>query len=438
MKETKEHPLNNISFFSLILVAAAATLLTIFGNTPTLAQTTLKPGLIKVNEHIYQANGFGNTVMIVTDEGNVIIDTSMAQAAKQHKKKLNSVDTGPVKYIIITHAHPDHNGGLRTWREAGTEVIAQKNQVEFLHYLTRLSGFMSLNSVRQFPRFAGFLKPRYQQMKKRGWPGNYDAKIDATILFDKEYEFELGGTKFVVFHTPGETYDQLSVWIPQYRAVHVADNFYDSFPNMYTLRGTKPRWALDYVDSINKVIKLEPEILVRGHGKPIVGKEKINKVLTRYRDAILYVHNETVKGMNEGKNVYTLMQEIKLPPELDFGESYGKVIWSIRGIYEGYAGWFDGKSSRMYDLPHEAVYPELVKLAGGADTILKKAAEYIEKGEHLRALLLTDIAIAAEPANSNVLKVRISALKKLSEQSTNSNEKGWLSSDINDQKEKLK
>jgi alkyl sulfatase BDS1-like metallo-beta-lactamase superfamily hydrolase len=438
MKETKEHPLNNIPLFSLILVVAAATLLTIFGNTPTLAQTTLKPGLIKVNEHIYQANGFGNTVMIVTDEGNVIIDTSMANTAKQHKKKLNSVDTGPVKYIIITHAHGDHNGGLRTWREAGTEVIAQKNQVEFLHYQTRLSGFMNLNTARQFPRFAGFLKPGYQRMKKRGWPGNYDAKIDATILFDKEYEFELGGTKFVVFHTPGETYDQLSVWIPRYKAVHVADNFYDSFPNMYTLRGTKPRWALDYVDSINKVIKLEPEILVRGHGKPIIGKEKINKVLTRYRDAILYVHNETVKGMNEGKNVYTLMQEIKLPPELDFGEGYGKVIWSIRGIYEGYAGWFDGKSSRMYDLPYEAAYPELVKLAGGADTILKKAAEYIEKGEHLRALLLTDIAIAAEPSNSNVLKVRISALEKLRDQSTNSNEKGWLGSDINDLKEKLK
>jgi alkyl sulfatase BDS1-like metallo-beta-lactamase superfamily hydrolase len=132
------------------------------------------------------------------------------------------------------------------------------------------------------------------------------------------------------------------------------------------------------------------------------------------------------------------MQEIKLPPDLDFGEGYGKVIWSIRGIYEGYAGWFDGNSARMYDLSHGAVYPELVKLAGGADAILKKAAEYIEKGEHLRALLLTDIAMAAEPSNSNVLNVRISALEKLRDQSTNSNEKGWLKSDINDMKKKLK
>ena len=45
--------------------------------------------------------------------------------------------------------------------------------------------------------------------------------------------------------------------------------------------------------------------------------------------------------MNAGKDVFTLMHEIKLPPELEVGEGYGNLIWSIRGIYEGYAGWFD-------------------------------------------------------------------------------------------------
>ncbi len=438
MRVFKNHLFERTPIVSMIQVAFTAVMLSIFGVTPTLAQTTLQPGLIKVNDHIYQANGFGNTILVVTEEGNVIIDTSLAGTAWQHKQNLNSVNDGPVKYVILTHAHKDHSGGLEIWREAGTEVIAQKNQVEFLHYQTRLAGFLSLNAARQFPQFSGFLQQRYQQMKNTGWPGNYDARIDATILFDKKYEFELGGTKFVLYHTPGETYDQLSVWIPQYKAVHIADNFSDSYPNMYTLRGTKPRWALEWVDSINKVIKLEPEILVRGHGDPIVGKEKINKTLTRYRDAILYVHNETVRGMNEGKDIFTLMQEIKLPSELDFGESYGKVIWSIRGIYEGYAGWFDGKSSSMYDLPHEAVYPDVVKLAGGANMIANIAAEFVEKGEYVRALLLTDIAIKAEPDNSNVLNVRISALEKLRDRSNNSNEKGWLSSDINKLREKLK
>jgi alkyl sulfatase BDS1-like metallo-beta-lactamase superfamily hydrolase len=438
MKKIKKNACQDTPLFLTAVMGFTAAILAFFSATAVPAQTTIPEGLIKVNDYIYQANGFGNTVMVITGEGNVIIDTSLANTAGQHRQKLNSVNAGPVKYVIITHAHPDHIGGLHVWNEPGTEVIAQKNQVELLHYRTRLAGFMSQNSARQFPRYAGFLKQRYDQMKEAGWPGNHDGKIDATILFDDTYEFELGSTKFVVFHTPGETYDQLSVWIPRYKAVHVADNFYDSFPNMYTLRGTKPRWALDYVDSINKVIALEPEILVRGHGDPIVGKEKIREVLTRYRKAILYVHDETVKGMNEGKNVYTLMQEIKLPQDLDFGEGYGKVIWSIRGIYEGYAGWYDGKSASMYEMPVETVYPEVVKLAGGAGAIAKTAAEYIEKGEPLRALLLADIAMAAEPGNAAVLKVRITALEKLKSQSTNSNERGWLSTDINELKEKMK
>ena len=86
--------------------------------------------------------------------------------------------------------------------------------------------------------------------------------------------------------------------------------------------------------------------------------------LTRYRDAILYVHDTTVKGMNEGKSVLTLMQEIKLPPALDIGESYGKLSWSVRGIYEGYVGWYDGNVSTMFGPPSQG-YAEVVKLAGG-------------------------------------------------------------------------
>ena len=77
-----------------------------------------------------------------------------------------------------------------------------------------------------------------------------------------------------------------------------------------------PRPALNYVESINKVLALKPEIVLPSHGVPIVGAANVQRVLTQYRDAILYVHDATVRGMNEGKDVYTLMKEIKLPPEL--------------------------------------------------------------------------------------------------------------------------
>ena len=123
-----------------------------------------------------------------------------------------------------------------------------------------------------------------------------------------------------VIETPGETPDHLTVWIPQYRAAFIGDNYYDSFPNIYTLRGTRPRWALDYVESLNSILALDPELVLPSHGQPIRGRDEIRRKLTRYRDAIQYVHDETVKGMNAGKDVWTLMNEIKLPPALDIGE----------------------------------------------------------------------------------------------------------------------
>jgi len=90
--------------------------------------TNLGNGILKINDAVYQASGFGNTFMVVTDEGNVIIDTSLVLSANAHKRALQAIDDGPVKYIILTHGHPDHIGGVGVWKEAETEVIAQENQ----------------------------------------------------------------------------------------------------------------------------------------------------------------------------------------------------------------------------------------------------------------------------------------------------------------------
>src|SRR5258706_15881971 len=86
---------------------------------------------LKINDSIYQAIGFGNTFLVTTPEGNVIIDTSMPQIARRHQRLLKAVSGGPGKYIILTHGHGDHTGGGPLWKEAGTHVIAPRNHREF-------------------------------------------------------------------------------------------------------------------------------------------------------------------------------------------------------------------------------------------------------------------------------------------------------------------
>jgi alkyl sulfatase BDS1-like metallo-beta-lactamase superfamily hydrolase len=132
--------------------------------------------------------------------------------------------------------------------------------------------------------------------------------------------------------------------------------------------------------------------------------------------------------MNDGVDLSTLMRQIALPPALDIGESYGKLSWSIRGIWEGYAGWFDGNASTMYGLPGD-VYGDLVQMAGGPDAVAHRAQQLAES-DPVRALRLTDVSLAVNAAHRPSLTARLQALRLLDARSDNSNERGWLRADI--------
>jgi alkyl sulfatase BDS1-like metallo-beta-lactamase superfamily hydrolase len=393
-----------------------------------------EPKTVKISDSIFMAPVGGNVYMVTTSEGNVIIDTGLSATAPEARKLLTAENHGLTRYIILTHGHADHIGGISLWREPGTSIIAQRNYIEFVNYTTRLEGFFAPRNAAVFGH----------QRDVGPWAGNFGAKIDPTIFFDQQYEFTLGGVKFELFSTPGETPDHLTVWIPEYKTAFIGDN-YDgvgipepkSFPNIYPLRGSEPRWALDWIKSIDKVLSLKPEVVLSGHGDPIYGNEEITRRLTRFRDAIQYVHDETVKGMNDGKDVYTLMQEIKLPASYDLTESFGKVSWSVRGIYEGYAGWFDTNPSTMYELPPSAVYTDLVELAGGPDPVTKLALEKLKAGNPVEALHLTDVVLTYDNKNIAALNARLQTLNYLKEHCTNYNESGWLDFGIKKAKESL-
>jgi alkyl sulfatase BDS1-like metallo-beta-lactamase superfamily hydrolase len=374
----------------------------------------------KVNDAIFMAIGFSNTFMVRTDEGNVIIDTSSVVTAKKHHDLLRKVSNAPVRYVILTHGHHDHTGGLRYWMEPQTKLIVQRNYIEFEKYQERLHPYLNRTAAAQFGLDLGRLNAFDRVPQKH---------FEPAVAFGEKCELVLGGTKFELFSNPGETYDHLCVWVPKYKAAFVGDNYYESFPNIYTLRGTQPRWALDYVASLNKILALEPEILLPSHGPVVVGKDQIQERLTRYRNAVLYVHDATVKGMNDGKDVFTLMREIKLPPELNVGEAYGKVSWSIRGIYEGYVGWFDMNPASMYSQPPTAAEPELVRMAGGAAAVAAKA-KILATSDPVTAVRLADAALQVEPKLTPALEAKLAALKSLQGASRNLIESAWLTTAV--------
>lgn len=377
-------------------------------------------------DNIYQASGIANTHMIVTPEGNVLFDAGISIQAAQQLQLLKEKSDAPVKYIILSHSHADHIGGTQFWREDDTEVVVHREFGEEQRYLLELQPYLWSRNRTLFP---------WMPEEPATLPLLAYAKIATTVKVDEnDYRFSLGGTDFEVLSTPGaEGADNISLWLPQEKILFTGDTLgplFPQFPNVFTMRGEKIRKPIEYINSLNKMIALNAEMLVPSHHTAVTGVENIRASLTKIRDATQYVHDETIKGMNEGKTMYQLMEEIQLPAELDLTQEHGKVSWAVRSIWEYYATWFHFDSTtELYTTPVSEVYAELAGMAG-SDALIAKARLHQQNNEPVKTLHMLEVVLAAEPANREALSTRLETLQALLQQAKagdgNNYEKDYL------------
>ena len=206
-------------------------------------------------------------------------------------------------------------------------------------------------------------------------------------------------------------------------------------PNLYTLRGDKYRSGIAYIHSVDRVIALAPETLITGHGDPLHGSEHICQLLTQIRDAMVYLRDRTIEGMNAGVDLWSLMGQIALPPELDIPQGHGKVPWIVRAIWEEHVGWFRFESTtELYDVPPAAMAGEIIELAGGPHVITGRARAHLLAGRPLHALHFTDMVLLGDPTAQEALEVKLGALELLLEKNGRENfsEVRWLEAEISE------
>jgi len=386
-----------------------------------------KKEIIEVTKGVYVAIGYGlaNSILLEGDDGVIIVDTmESAEAAAPVKAAFNRISSKPVKAIIYTHYHPDHILGARVM--AGNDKPDVYSYYTTLYYIDRIVNITLETTYRRGMRQFGTLLPKGGVINAGIGPFLLadDKTTPALIRPNKTFsndrlELEIAGLKLVLVHAPGETPDQIFIWLPEKKVLLPADNFYKSFPNLYAIRGTAYRDVTQWVKSLDKMRALKPEYLVPHHTRPIRGADEIYETLTNYRDAIQFVHDQTVRLMNLGYTPDEIVERVKLPTHLArlpyLHEYYGTVEWSVRAIFEGYLGWFGGNATDLFPLPLQERAKRFAQLAGGQDVLFKRAREALDKKDYQWTLELIDPYLQLNPENKEARNTKASALKALGE-----------------------
>jgi alkyl sulfatase BDS1-like metallo-beta-lactamase superfamily hydrolase len=377
--------------------------------------------------------GLSNAYLLTTGDGRVIINTGMGFEGPVHRANFDAVDSSAVRYIIFTQGHVDHVGGLDSVRDPDTTVVAQANWTSWRDDNERLIPYRASRSAFAFK---GTLATGIQAIQRRLGTKHLPAQSVPTVDldFEESLTLQVGGRRMELISVPGgETNDSLVVWLPEERICLCGNTFgplFGHIPNLVTMRGDRYRDALTAIASVERVRDLHAELLVTGHFAPISGPEQINAELTRLRNAIQYIHDQTVAGMNAGKDVGTLMREITLPTEYEVGQGYGKVAWDVRAIWENYSGWFHHRSTtELYPVGFDAVTADVVELAG-ADPLVEQARAHLAAGRPLHAIHLAELVSSVQADHLGAREVLRKAHEKLFADTTNFWERAWLTEQI--------
>ncbi len=393
--------------------------------------------VVEVADGVHVAIGYGiaNSILLEGDDGLIVVDTmETAESAREVYAAFRRISDKPVRAIVYTHSHPDHIGGAGVFADGAGDIPVYA-QRELVRNMERTSIELQPAITRRSMRMYGSALPPGAVINVGIGPfvdvheGSTVDTLRPNRVFDAALEDTVAGIHFRLEHAPGETDDQLLMWLPERRILLSGDNFYRAFPNLYTIRGTGYRDPRTWADSIDRMRALRPEVLVPSHTRPLRGADAIDAALTTYRDGIRYVYDQTLRMINQGMTPDEIAARLRLPPHLASSPwlqtFYGDPAWSARSIYAGLLGWYDGNAARLRPLPPAEEAGHMIALAGGIDAMQRQIASAAAAGDHQWVLQLSDYALRIDPGLDAVRDARIVALRALGEREANPNARYW-------------
>ncbi|GAB2644795.1 alkyl sulfatase dimerization domain-containing protein [Prescottella soli] len=391
-------------------------------------------GLFEVCGGIYQIRGLGisNMTIVEGDTGVVVIDplgcTETAAAAvalyREHR------GDRPVVGVIYTHSHVDHFGGVKGVTDIESvegghcPVIAPAGLVE--HAVSQ-NVYVGTATSRRAVYANGAALPRNPRGSVRSGLGRPQSTgtvtlIAPTVLVEHTGHTEtLDGVRFEFQPTPGtEAPAEMNVHLPDRRALCMAENATHTPHNPLTLGGAQVRdphvRAKHLTDTIHRYAA-DSDVLFASHHWPTWGTERLTEILARQRDRYAYLHDQTVRRMNQGATGIEIAEEIELPPAL--GKSwharghYGSDSHTVKAIYQRYAGWFDGNPAHLWEYPPVESAKRHVEFMGGSAEVLRKARKSFADGDFRWVAQVVDYVVFADPDNDDARELQAATLEQL-------------------------
>ena len=418
---------------------------------------------------IYQVRGFdiANMSFIETQNGFIVVDVlsyneSAAAAVKffydhlpadkQHKK---------IHTIIITHSHGDHYGGIESVLNSGKMANSYRIIVPDRFLEEAYSENVTVGPVmmrRSYSMYGLLLWEREGIPEGRGQMNNGLAigsgvgtmsslendwvKRLERITKDGYEDFYGTRVEFIMApHT--EAPAQMVIFFPDYNSICLAEIVNQTQHNILTPRGAQVRDTLLWSGALGKMLREwvdgnnDPsELSAWGtHHWPRWGRGEVKEYIEKQRDLYKFLHDETVRLMNEGAARYDIrgMRDIAeiftFPPELAnewFNRGYyGATVHNVKAVYQKYLGWFDNNPASLWQLPGGASAALYARYLGSGGDLLQAAQQAYTDGYYRWVVeVLEHIRLAPDAWGASVYTAALELQANAFEQMAYSTESG--------------
>lgn len=383
---------------------------------------------------IYQVRGLdlSNISFIEGDTGVIVIDPLISTETAAAALALYRAHRGdrPVVAVIYTHSHVDHFGGVlgvtsQADVDAGkVSIIAPEH---FTDHAVQENVYAGTAMARRAAYMYGAVLARGPQgqvgcgLGQVGSTGEVALIVPTVDVKQTGETHTVDGVEIEFQMAPGtEAPAEMHFYFPKFRALCMAENATHNLHNLLTLRGALVRdphgWA-GYLTEAIDTFSDRADVVFASHHWPTWGKDNIVEFLSLQRDLYAYLHDQTLRQLNQGFTGIEIAETFEMPPALEKAWNthgyYGSVSHNVKAVYQRYMGWFDGNPGRLWAHPPEAIGPRYVEAIGGIDRVVEIAQKAFDEGDYRWAVTLLDHAIFTDEKHAAARALYADTLEQL-------------------------